>query len=284
MSPSPVIRLGPAIAERPLVLDSPHSGHVFPADFRAAVTERDLRDGEDCHIDRLYAPAAERGIPLLAATFPRTYIDVNRHEDDLDPAVLDAPWPQPLRDSGKSAIGKALVWRALDDGRAIYDRRLPVAEVRGRIERCHRPYHAALGELIDAAHRRFGRTLHLNLHSMRAVSGVLGVGGPGQVRPDVVLGDRDGTSCDPALTAFVARTLEALGYEVRINDPYKGMELVRAFADPARGRHSLQIELNRRLYMDEATLEPTPNFAVLQGHLMQLIDALCRHLSEDRRP
>ena len=284
MNPAPLMRLGPAIAERPLVLDSPHSGHHFPADFRAAVSERDLREGEDCHIDRLYAPAAERGVPLLAATFPRTYIDVNRHEDDIDQAVLNAPWPKPLRDSGKSAIGKALVWRALDDGRAVYDRLLPVAEVMGRIERCHRPYHAALGDLIDAAHRRFGRTLHLNLHSMRAVSGVLGVGGAGQVRPDVVLGDLDGTSCDPALTAFVARTLSALGYEVRINDPYKGVELVRAFADPARGRHSLQIEVNRRLYMDEATLEPTPNFAVLQGHLMQLIDALGRHLTEDRRP
>ena len=187
-----------------------------------------------------------------------------------------------MQGSGKAALGKALVWRLLDDGRPIYARRLAVAEVAGRIERCHRPYHAALKRLLDDAHARHGQVLHLNLHSMRAVSGLMGVGGPGQVRPDVVLGDRDGTTCDPALTAFVREVLTGLGYDVRVNDPYKGMELVRAYADPAARRHSLQIELNRRLYMDEATLEPHDRFDRLQSHLMLLLDRLRERLNDRR--
>jgi N-formylglutamate amidohydrolase len=277
----PFIRFGPDPATCPLVLDSPHSGRVFPSDFDAAVSESDLRDGEDSHIDALYAPAAERGIPMLAATFARTYIDANRHEADLDPELLDAPWPAPLQPSGKAALGKALIWRLLDDGRPIYRHRLTVAEVSARIERCHRPYHAELRRLLDSAHARFGRVLHLNLHSMKAISGAMGVGGPGRVRPDIVLGDRDGSTCEPALTEFVRATLAGLGYDVRINDPYKGMELVRAFSDPARGRHSLQIELNQRLYMDAATREPIAQFHILQGHLMTLLDRLTERLKEE---
>lgn len=269
-----LLLLGPSVAEHPLVLDSPHSGHRFPADFDAAVSARDLRDGEDCHIERLYGPAAERGVPLLAALFPRTYIDVNRHETDIDLALIDGEWPGPIEDSGKAQIGKALIWRLLDDGRAIYGRRLSVAEVQRRITRHHRPYHAALRKLIDGAHARFGQVLHLNLHSMRAVAGVMGVGGPGHVRPDFVLGDRDGSSCDPRITTLVRDQLTAMGYRVQVNDPFKGVELVRAHSDPASGRHSLQIEVNRALYMDESTLVPTPGFNRLQEHLMTLIDQL----------
>ncbi len=281
MSGGPSFRVhGPALAAHPLVLDSPHSGHDYPDDFGAAVSLRDLRDGEDCHIDRLYAPAVERGIPLLAALVPRTYIDVNRHEADIDPDLLDGEWPVPIQNSGKANIGKALVWRLLDDGRAIYDRRLAVEEVMQRIEQHHRPYHAALRQLIDQTHARFGRVLHLNLHSMRSVAGVMGVGGAGHVRPDFVLGDRDGSSCAPRFTEQVRGTLESLGYRVLVNDPFKGMELVRAHADPSRQRHCLQIEVNRRLYMDEASLQRTDNFPTLQGHLMTLIDRLCEFMNQ----
>jgi N-formylglutamate deformylase len=171
--------LGRAPPQCPLVLDSPHSGSEFPADFGAAVPEADLRTLEDSFVDLLWQPAAARGIPLLAARFPRTYLDVNRHPDDIDPDLLDAPWPGPLQPSGKAALGKALVWRLLDDGRPIYARRLSVAELRGRIERCHRPYHAALRALLDATYRHFGVVLHLNCHSMNPVAGAMGVGGAG---------------------------------------------------------------------------------------------------------
>ena len=121
---------GSALPAWPVVLDSPHSGRQMPADFGAVLAEADLRDGEDCFIDELWMPATERGIPLLAAQFPRTYLDPNRHAGDIDPDLLGEPWPEPLVPSGKASIGKSLIWRTLDDGRPIYGRKLTLQEVR----------------------------------------------------------------------------------------------------------------------------------------------------------
>ena len=271
----PVLRVhGPAVPQRPLVLDSPHSGFEMPADFDSVLPAEALRDGEDCFIDVLWSPAAASGVPLLAALFPRTYIDPNRHPADIDPALLDAPWPGELRPSGKAALGKALVWRTLDDGRPLYDRLLTVAELQHRILHYHRPYHWALQTMLDSAHRRFGVVHHLNCHSMNAVSGAMGEGGAGVVRADFVLGDRDGTSCAPEFTAFVRDFLAGLGHEVKVNDPFKGVELVRAYADPPKGRHSLQVEINKRLYMAEEGIAKGPGFDVLQAQLMDLLDAI----------
>jgi len=270
-----VLRIhGPRLAVLPLVLDSPHSGVRMPADFGAALPESDLRDGEDCFIDELYLPAAERGIPLLAAQFPRTYLDPNRHAGDIDTDLLDAPWPDALVPSGKARIGKSLVWRTLDDGRPIYDRKLTVQELRQRIARCHTPYHQALQGLLQAAHARHGQVFHINCHSMNAVSGAMGEGGAGQPRADMVLGDRDGTTCAPAFTAFVREALVARGYDVKVNDPFKGVELVRAYSNPAAGFHSLQLEVNKRLYMDQTTLQKHAGFVRLQADLMALLDAI----------
>lgn len=270
-----VLRIhGPATAAVPLVLDSPHSGLRMPPDFGSVLPASALREGEDCFIDTLYMPAAARGIPLLAAQIPRTYLDVNRHAGDIDTDLLDAPWPDLLVPSGKARIGKALVWRTLDDGRPIYDRRLTVQELRQRIARVHVPYHAALRQLLQAARARHGQVFHINCHSMNAVSGTMGEGGPGRPRADVVLGDRDGTTCAPAFTAFVRDHLAGLGYDVAVNDPFKGVELVRAHSDPAAGFHSLQLEVNKRLYMDEASLRTHAGFDRLQADLMGLLDAI----------
>lgn len=269
---------GPTDARVPLVLDSPHSGFQMPADFGSARTADELRDGEDCFIDELYLPAVARGVPLLAAQFPRTYLDANRHHADIDLELLAEPWPHAHVPSGKARIGKALVWRTLDDGRPIYDRRLSAAEVQGRVQRYHQPYHAQLRALLDAAHRRHGEVYHLNCHSMNAVSGAMGESGAGVARADIVLGDRDGTTCAPAFTGFVRDFLQGCGYTVKVNDPFKGVELVRAYADPAAGRHSLQLEVNKRLYLQPGRVEKSAGFATLQGHLMQLIDAvLAKH-------
>jgi N-formylglutamate amidohydrolase len=285
MSPSPAFRIdGPAEPRVPLLLDSPHSGHDFPADFAAAVSEFELRDGEDCFVDELYAPATERGVTLLAALAPRTYIDLNRHAGDVDLALVEGgAWPDGHRPSGKERIGKALIWRTLDGGQPIYDRLLPVDEVRRRIERFHRPYHADLQQRIAATHARFGASWHIDCHSMNAVSGAQGEGGAGVRRADFVLGDRDGTTCDPAFTEFVRGVLAGMGYEVRVNDPYKGVELVRAYSNPAQRRMSLQVEINKRLYMDEATREKNAGFAPLQKNLAALVDAILEHTAAQVR-
>ena len=256
------------------VLDSPHSGFHMPPDFGSVCSDAELRDGEDCFIDELYLPASASGVPLLAAQFPRTYLDPNRHAGDIDLDLLAEPWPHAHVPSGKARIGKALLWRTLDDGRPLYARKLSVAEVQHRIAHYHRPYHETLKSLLDAAHQRFGVVHHINCHSMNAVSGAMGEGGAGVPRADFVLGDRDGSTCDPAITTFVHKHLAHLGYNVRVNDPFKGVELVRAFADPANGRHSLQLEINKRLYMHSDRVEKHEGFARLQTHLMALLQAL----------
>ena len=153
----------------------------------------------------------------------------------------------------------------------IYARRLTPAVVGRRIERFHTPYHLAIQKLIQETHSKFGKSFHINCHSMRSVAGKQGEDGEGNVRADFVLGDRDGTSCDPAFTEFVRAALAGMGYGVKVNDPYKGVELVRAYSNPKAGRHSLQIEINKRLYMNEATLEKTVGFAQLQKNISSLL-------------
>lgn len=280
----PVVIHGPTEPQVPLLLDSPHSGHDFPSDFDAVLDEFDLRDGEDSFVDELYRPATELGVALIAAQFPRTYLDPNRHAGDVDLELIDGGhWPYERVPSGKAALGKALIWRTLDDGRAIYARKLAVAEIESRIQRCHTPYHGALTHWIAATHARFGVSYHINCHSMNEVAGVQGEGGRGSRRADFVLGDRDGSTCEPGFTAFVKRWLESAGYEVKVNDPYKGVELVRAYSDPQRGRHSVQIEINKRLYMDERSRTRHAGFDKLQANLRGLVTALIDY-AVSRRP
>jgi N-formylglutamate amidohydrolase len=267
----PVALQGPARAAIPLVLDSPHSGRAFPHDFGAAVSEPELREGEDSYVDELYAGAAELGAPLLAALWPRTYLDPNRHAGDVDLELIEGRWPGEYRPSGKAKVGKALIWRTLEDGRPIYAGKLSVERILQRIRFFHVPYHEAIQGLLEETHARFGRVYHLNCHSMRSVAGKQSDDGEGNARADFVLGDRDGTSCDPAFTEFVRAALSGLGYRVKVNDPYKGVELVRAYSDPKRGRHSLQIEINKRLYMNEATLEKNEGFEGLRNNLSSLL-------------
>ena len=257
-----------------LVLDSPHSGHDFPADFGAVVSERELRESEDCYVDELYAAAHELGVPLLAARFPRTYLDPNRNAGDVDLELIDGPWPWEYQPSGKARIGKSLIWRTLEDGRPIYARKLKPEAVRGRIERFHTPYHRSLQELLDTATKKADRVYHINCHSMRCVAGKQSEDGPGNVRPDFVIGDRDGTTCEPRFTEIVFQVLTGMGYHVKVNDPYKGVELVRAYSRPAAGRHSLQVEIAKRLYMNEDTLERNAGFAKLQSDVRDLLASL----------
>ena len=271
------LRHDPAGPPLPLVLDSPHSGTHYPADFEHLPPRSVVRRAEDTHVEALYAAAPDAGATLVEALFPRAYIDPNRHVSDLDPAVVDEPWPGPLNPSRKTELGIGLVWRLAHGGQPMYARPLPVAEIERRIALYYEPYHAALSDAIEACHRRFGAVWHLDCHSMPAVGDAMS-DDPGRARADFVLGDRDATTCEPEFTRFVAATLSGMGYEVAINDPYKGVEIVRRHGRPAERRHSLQIEVNRRLYMNETTLETTAGFAALRADLARLVEALADYV------
>ncbi|MBK6336774.1 MAG: N-formylglutamate amidohydrolase [Betaproteobacteria bacterium] len=267
----------PAAGALPLVLDSPHSGEFYPDDFDHAPPREIVRQAEDTHVARLYGCAPALGATLLEANFPRAYVDANRSLADIDPELLADDWGEPLAPGRKTAQGIGLVWRLARNGAPMYRRRLAAAEIRERIERWYRPYHAALDAELNLRHREFGSVWHLDCHSMPAV-GDERADDPGRERADFVLGDRDGTTCAPAFTAFVAATLADLGYRVAINDPYKGVEIVRRHGRPAERRHSLQVEVKRTLYMDEASLLPNAGYARLEADLARLLAALQRHI------
>jgi N-formylglutamate deformylase len=264
----------------PLVCDSPHSGTDYPGDFAHAVPRTLLRRGEDTHVEALWEAVPRVGGTLVAAHFPRTYIDANRTEDDLDPELLDAPWPTPLNPGEKTRLGFGLVWRNIGAGKPIYDRPLTVAEVRNRIESYYRPYHAALAQSVEESAARFGGLWHLNLHSMpNDAYERLQIRSPHPLA-DFVLGDRDGTTCEPGFVDLIERELRACGYTVARNDPYKGVQLIARMGQPARNRHSLQIEIRRPLYMDEATRERNEGFARVQKDLTFLLETLAAYVKD----
>lgn len=264
---------GPAA---PVVFDSPHSGRHYPADFGYAAPFELLRRAEDAFVDELFDSAPLHGAALLTALFPRSYIDPNRHEGEIDLEMIEDDWPHPVVESARCARGLGLIRRLLRSSLPVYDRRLTASEVERRIERYHRPYHAMLRDLLDSAHGRFGAVWHVNCHSMRA-TGRRGLDGHVVKRADFVLGNRDGTTCDAAFTAFVRETLEGLGYSVALNRPFKGAELVARHGDPAAGRHSLQIEINRGLYLEETRIEKSAGFAALKADLDRLIAAIAAY-------
>ncbi|MCP5150136.1 MAG: N-formylglutamate amidohydrolase [Ectothiorhodospiraceae bacterium] len=265
-------RTAPRAPALPLVVDSPHSGRVEPPDFGHAIGRARLLATVDALVDDLFDAAPQHGATLLRALFPRTYIDPNRAPDDIDETLLAGRWPGRLRPSEKCSVGIGLIARRDPIG-PIYDRALSVDEVRTRIERYWWPYHRALGEALDTAHRRFGACWYLDCHSMRPLVGFA----PG-TGPDFVLGDGDGTTCEPELTALVADALRSAGYRVALNDPYKGAELIRRHCAPARGRHGLQIEVSRALYLDAVRFAPGPGFERLRADLTRLLGVVADHV------
>jgi N-formylglutamate deformylase len=271
--PGILIRRAPADprAARPLVVDSPHSGRAYPEDFGHAAPMALLRRAEDAFVDDLFEAAPQHGAGFLKALFPRSYIDPNRHEGEIDENMLAAVWPSNLRLSERTEMGLGLIRRLIKGNVPIYDRLLTVDEVQGRIARYHRPYHDELEAMLDEAHARFGAVWHINAHSMKAMGRRKGQPIP---RDDFVLGDLEGESCDIAFTEFVAETLRGFGYTVRLNHPFKGAELVTRFGRPRDGRHSLQIEINRGLYMDEDRIEKTPGFDALKRDIDRLLAAI----------
>ena len=262
----------------PLVLDSPHSGVNYPNDFGYASDLAVLRRAEDTHVEKLYDFAPSLGVAWVEALFPRSYLDTNRSTADIDVSLFDEPWPDAVTTEfgalKKLRLGKGLIWRTTDDGLPIYRRALSVAEARARIANYWQPYHAAVAQAIDAAHARHGYSIHLNCHSMPAIASSHSTEFPGEAHADFVIGDRDSSTASSSLVKLICDHLLGLGYSVSYNHPYKGVELVRAYSDPAEQKHSLQIEVNRKLYMNEDSRERSAGFDVLQRDLTQLVAAI----------
>lgn len=271
--PDVLRRTDPTGPAAPLVFDSPHTGLTFPADFRPVIPLEHCKRVADWFVEELFGAAPEHGAILIEALFRRAYIDPNRSDRDLDLSMVEPGWSDPVDVTEKTARGASLIWKVIDGETPIYGRALTVAEVRNRIETYWRPYHATLKTALDETFRRFGKVFHVDCHSMPEW-GDQRWGDHGDRRSDFIVGNRDGTTASPAFTELVVETLRASGYSVSVNDRFKGVELIRRYADPAAGREALQIEVNRGVYMDETTLKRSVRFGATQAAITRMIAAL----------
>jgi N-formylglutamate amidohydrolase len=260
----------------PLVVASPHSGSSYPPGFLAqvAVPLAALRRAEDAFVDELFAEAPRLGIPLLAARFPRSYVDANREPYELDPGMFEGPLPRPLNHrTTRVAAGLGMIPRVAASGEAIYRGRLSSDEIELRLESCWRPYHSTLSSLIEQTFRRFGVALLIDAHSMP--SSASGVGSrEREPRVDIVLGDNHGESCAPDLVDCAERWLANRGLRVQRNQPYAGGFTTQRYGRPGLGRHALQIEINRALYMDEGRHERLPAAASVERLMAGLVEEI----------
>lgn len=278
--------LSPVVPTTPLVFNSPHSGSVYPEDFLAVsrLDESAIRRSEDSHVDDLFVSAVEKGAPLLRANFPRAWLDVNREPYELDPKMFASALPNYANvRSVRVAGGLGTIARIVSESEEIYDGPLDVDEALGRINRVYKPYHEALASLLEATRRAFGYAVLIDCHSMPSIVR----GGAGQLRPDVVIGDRYGASCAGELADIAGRILARLGYSVSRNKPYAGGHITEYYGRPDQGIHALQIEVKRSLYMNEDTLEKTAGFRALTADLSRFIDELAGSLEAgllDQRP
>jgi N-formylglutamate amidohydrolase len=252
------------------VFSSPHSGADYPAEMlhRSVLDARALRSSEDAFVEHLLAPAPAQGAALIAARLPRAWLDLNRSPDELDPALIEGL--RPVARNARVAAGLGVIPRVVSGGRAIYAGRLTRVEAQARIEQHWRPYHDRLQALMDDAHRRCGVAFLFDIHSMphEALEHF------GARKPQVVLGDRHGSSAGREVTAAVEAAFAAEGLRVARNAPFAGAYIAQTYGRPARGRHAVQIELDRALYMDEAAVRPSADFDAFAGLMARVIARL----------
>jgi N-formylglutamate amidohydrolase len=252
----------PGEQRAPFVFNSPHSGRFYPERFlrMSRLDPNAIRRSEDSFVEELFGAAVALGAPMLAAHFPRAYLDVNREPWELDPRMFADPVPSfaNIR-SARVAGGLGTVPKLVGEGLDIYPSRLPVSEALARIETCYKPYHDALKRLLTRTHARFGFAVLIDCHSMPASVRI----GESGMRPDFIIGDRFGVSASAALTESAIGLLISMGYSVAHNKPYAGGFITEHYGRPARGLHALQIEVNRGLYMNERTFQKSPGFDAL---------------------
>lgn len=289
----PAEMIWPPRLSSPLLLASPHSGRDYPSGFLAqSVLDRaTLRQSEDCYVDLLIEPATRLGVPSLKALFPRIFIDPNRDAAELDPQLFSDPLPpQAQITSPRVLAGLGVVPRVAADDRSIYGGQLPYREAEERLERYYRPYHHSLQAAIKHIRAAFGQCLLLDCHSMPSAGAPLltdhGTGANGTAvgrnsrsggEVDFILGDCYGGACADAVTAHAEAFLVKAGASVRRNNPYSGGYVTQTYGRPAEGVHVLQLEINRRLYVDELRLTPNAGFATTRDLLSGLVASLRDH-------
>ncbi len=260
----------------PLIIASPHSGTIYPSDFlrRSRLDLRLLRRSEDAFVDELVSDAPSLGLPLICARYARAYVDLNRAPDELDPAMFSGKLPDHARcDSDRVAAGLGVIPRVAGIGLDIYSSRLPLEEAFARLDAVHRPYHAALRELIEEARNTHGYAVLLDCHSMPSAA-LPPTMRNGQPRPQVILGNRWGESCAPSVLTLVQEAIEAAGYRTALNTPYSGGYTTEAYGQPCRNVHVVQIEIDRSLYMSELHLTRQPGLKMLRNHLSEVFAAV----------
>ncbi len=266
----------PAQWTAPFVFCSPHSGRIYPQALLdiSRLDAQTLRRSEDCYVDELFGGVTQLGAPLLAARFPRAYLDVNREPYELDPELFSEPLPEFANAQTMRVIGGlGTIARVVSETDEIYDRPITLAAAFERIDRLYRPFHAALASLLDEARRRFGYAVLVDCHSMPSAS----ISQPLTSRPDFVLGDRFGVSCDPRFVRELRSITRDAGYQTQLNRPYAGGFITEHYGRPLDGVHALQIEINRGLYLNERTFERGRRFHHVRRDLTAIADALiCR--------
>ncbi|CAB0151235.1 hypothetical protein PSI9734_01648 [Pseudidiomarina piscicola] len=263
---------------QPLVIDSPHSSCWFPPHPALAASDTQLKTGWDAFVDELWLPSVGEGATLLAANFSRMFIDPNRAASDIDEALLAENWPYALQPTPYSARGMGLIRRFALPQVPMYSELLTVDDVRQRIATYYEPYHQALAQRLRNLRDEFGAVWHIDCHSMKSTGNAMNIDA-GAARPDVVVSDGCGTTAAPEFTAMVVAQFERLGFRAAANDPYQGGHIVRNYGAPKLGVHSIQIELNRALYMHEASFEKSAKFVELQQQLSLVTEAILEYIN-----
>jgi N-formylglutamate amidohydrolase len=254
----------------PFVVCSPHSGRHYTRTFldQSRLDPLTLRRSEDYCIDELYAAAVDLGAPMLHAHFPRAYLDANREPYELDPDLFDDVLPDYANTQSVRVIGGlGTIARIVSDGEEIYKKQLKLDDALHRINTLYVPFHECLQSLLEETRQKFGYAILLDCHSMPSSQ----LKSSGSARPEFVLGDRFGHSCDGKLTRFLREAISNSGYDVQLNRPYAGGYITEHYGRPHRGIHAIQIEINRGLYMDETDIRPNQGFERLRANLRDII-------------
>lgn len=263
----------PGRCDTAAIFASPHSGRDYPAEFvaQSPLGWQVLRSSEDAFVDLLFAAAPDLGAPLLAARAPRAYVDLNRAPDELDPALVEGVTGRAL--DPRVASGLGVIPRVVAGGRSIHPGRIGRDEAAHRLRRHWYPYHDALQGLVRETRAVFGAALLIDCHSMPHEAIAIHAA-PGRPAPEVVLGDRHGAACAPAVMAGVEAAFRRAGFRTARNTPFAGAYVAQAYGRPSSGQHVVQVEIDRALYMDEAAVRPAPGFATVQRRLTMVIAEL----------